>query len=99
MFRLYFRHFSEGALIINCDKCTPPCIAAIIAVKGEDVFLGFSGGLAVKLFYLLSEKGSTLKGTNLKGATSFLLEQTTFQKGLGVQEGNEEATKTLSPLQ
>ena len=47
-----------------------------------------------KFRLLLSEKGSTLKGKNLLlGANSSLLEQTSFQKGLSLQEANQEATK------
>ena len=44
------------------------------------------------LFSPPSEKGSALKGKNLlpKGANSFFLEQTPFQKGLGVKESKQE---------
>ena len=51
-----------------------------------------------KLFYLPSEKVSTLKGKNLLplGANSFLLEKTPFHKGLGVQESKKEITDNVT---
>ena len=47
---------------------------------------------------LPSVKGPTLKGKNLlpSGAKAFLLEQTSFQKGLGVQESKKGVTKVPS---
>ena len=42
------------------------------------------------MFYLFSGKSSTL------GANSFLLEQTLFQNGLGVQKSKQKATKVVS---
>ena len=51
----------------------------------------FKGDNSIKIVLLPSIKGSTLKGKNLlpRGANSFLLEETPFQKGLGVQESKQ----------
>ena len=51
-----------------------------------------------KLYCLLSENGSILKGKNLLplGANSFFLELTPFQKGLRVHGSNPEVTKVVS---
>ena len=52
-----------------------------------------------ELFLPLSEKGSTLNGKNLlpKGANSFLLVKTPFQKDLGLQKTKQEVTKSCLP--
>ena len=51
--------------------------------------------MAPNTFLLTSEKRSTLKGKNLLpvGANSFRLEQTPFQKGIGIQGRKEEVRK------
>ena len=69
-----------------------PCIRRIDTLSREITLS--------KLFWLLSEKGFTLKGKNLLplGANSFLLKYTPFQKGLGAQESNQGVRKVVSPL-
>ena len=54
-----------------------------------------------KLILLPSEKGSSLKGKNLLplGANSILLEKTSFQKRICVQESKPEAIKSCLPCQ
>ena len=57
----------------------------------------FRDGNSVKILSPVSEKGSALKGKNLLplGANSFLLDETLFQKGLGMQESKKEVTKVV----
>ena len=68
----------------------------MIALKGNNTLPGEA--TKSKLFCLPSEKVSTLKEKNLlpKGATSFLLEWTPVQKGIGAQEDKQEVTKFVS---
>ena len=49
-------------------------------------------------FWSSSQKGSTLKGKNLlQMGAYFLFRVSIFQRGLDVQESNEEVTKVASP--
>ena len=60
----------------------------------EEELIHFQGDPHLsKLFLLLSEKGSTLKGKNLLPLES--LEQNPFQKGVGVQESKQEARNVV----
>ena len=61
----------------------------------------FRGSNSVKLFHLLSEKGSTLRGKNSLplGANSFLLKQTPFWNRVDELGSQQEVTKfNLVPL-
>ena len=56
------------------------------------------GGISAKSVQPPSGKESTLKGKNLllRGANSFLLEWTPFEKRISVQDSKQEITKVVS---
>ena len=56
--------------------------------------------VTVFIYFIPFRKGVYSNGKNLLpwGANSFLLEQTPFQKGLGVLGGKQEVTKVISLL-
>ena len=69
----------------NCMMKTVEPICTFVVKWNEYTFKECN---SVKMFLFPSGKGSTLKGENLIlgfRANSFLLEQTPFQKGIGVQ--------------
>ena len=57
-----------------------------------------SGKATLSKLFCLFETRSTLKGKNLlpRGANSFLLELTSFQKGLCVPKNKHDVTKVVS---